>query len=91
MTWLPVSAIEWPLISASSALKDRHGNLFPLTTSLKSFHSLGCGVALYMYLVHWWSHFFLAVSLLSFSGLVLDFEGNGMDWSFLNTSTVSAL
>ena len=33
--------------------KDRHGRLYPLTTPFKSFHPLGCGVALYMYFVHW--------------------------------------
>ena len=46
---------------ASSFLpKDRHGKLYPLSTPLKSFHSLGAGVALYMYMVHWWSLFFFA-------------------------------
>ena len=70
--------------------KDRHGNLYPLTTPLKSFHSLGCGVALYMYMVHWWSAFFFAASLISFSILVGNLEGNGMDWSWLNSTGVPA-
>ncbi|KAL1522119.1 hypothetical protein AB1Y20_021761 [Prymnesium parvum] len=68
--------------------KDRHGNLYPLTTPLKTFHPLGCGVALYMYLVHWWSAFFFAATLITFSSLVLNLEGNGMDWTFLNASDI---
>ena len=43
--------------------KDRHGKLYPLSSPLKSFHNLGAGVALYMYMVHWWSLFFFAAYL----------------------------
>ena len=71
--------------------KDRHGKLYPLSTPLKSFHSLGAGVALYMYMVHWWSLFFFLATLVSFSSLVLNMEGDGLDVTSRNMYTIHSL
>ena len=71
--------------------KDRHGKLYPLSTPLKSFHSLGANVALYMYMVHWWSLFFFAASLISFSTLVLNMEGDGLAAEKRNMYTIHSL
>ena len=71
--------------------KDRHGRLYPLSTPLKSFHSLGAGVALYMHMVHWWSLFFFAATLVSFSSLVLNMEGDGLDVTERNMYTIHSL
>ena len=64
--------------------KDRHGKLYPLSTPLKSFHNLGAGVALYMYMVHWWSLFFFVATLVSFSSIVLNMEGDGLEVNMRN-------
>ena len=71
--------------------KDRHGRLYPLSTPLKSFHSLGAGVALYMHMVHWWSLFFFAATLVSFSSLVRNMEGDGLDVTERNMYTIHSL
>lgn len=71
--------------------KDRHGKLYPLSTPLKSFHNLGAGVALYMYMVHWWSLFFFLATLVSFSSLVLNMEGDGLDVTSRNMYTIHSL
>ena len=71
--------------------KDRHGKLYPLSTPLKSFHNLGAGVALYMYMVHWWSLFFFLAMLVSFSSLVLNMEGDGLDVTSRNMYTIHSL
>ena len=71
--------------------KDRHGKLYPLSSPLKSFHSLGAGVALYMHMVHWWSLFFFLATLVSFSSLVLNMEGDGLDVTERNMYTIHSL
>ena len=58
--------------------KDRFGNPHPLSTPFKSFHSMGCGVALYMYVTHWWMRLFLAFSLITSGITFLHVEGSGL-------------
>ena len=71
--------------------KDRHGLLFPLATPFKSFHSLGCGVALYMYVVHWWSALFFVLALVTMSMLLLHIEGDGLAGENRNIYTIHSL
>jgi len=71
--------------------KDRHGQTFPIWTPFKSFHLMGCGVALYMYLVHWWSALFFVLALVTSSLLFLYLEGEGMSKENLNLYTIHSL
>ena len=71
--------------------KDRHGQLYPIWTPFKSFHSMGCGVALYMYVLHWWSALFFALAIITSSLLFLYCEGAGMSPGTRNLYTIHAL
>ena len=63
--------------------KDRHGHLFPLTAPLKAFHPLGCQVALYLHLLHWWGAFMFVASLLCLPSMCTNMQGY-----WLNTTDV---
>ena len=71
--------------------KDRFGNLYPLSTPFKSFHSMGCGVALYMYIIHWWACLFFVLSLITVGLTFLYIEGRGLSVANRNVYTFHSL
>lgn len=58
--------------------KDRHGNLYPLTTSLKTFHPLGCGLALYFHLLHWWWLYSFLLLLMTLPVTSINLQGSAL-------------
>ena len=73
--------------------KDRHGHLFPLTAPLRAFHPLGCGVALYIHLLHWWSGFTLLGSLLMLPSMTINMMGYALNTTdvFTGLQTIHTL
>ena len=58
---------------------------------VQAFHSMGCGVALYMYTIHWWACLFFVLSLITMGLTFLYLEGNGLSVVNRNIYTVHAL
>lgn len=67
--------------------KDRHGHRLPLTAPLTVFHPLGCGIALYFHMLHWWTGFSLATFLIVLPSMCMNVQGSALNVTGLDLFT----
>lgn len=52
----------------------------------QAFHPLGCGVALYIHLLRWWSGFLLLGTMLYLPSMSINMQGNALNTTGVSTA-----